>query len=498
MQQTAQEQVGIPDSVYKNRYVILAIVLIGVLMSVLDGFMVSIALPTITTHFNVNIVQSQWIITSYLVVMTGLFIFFGKVSEYSGNAKLFMAGWALFTLSSLACGFAASINELILFRIIQAVGASMVAGVSGAIIFHSFPPSEIGKAMGYFGVVTAIGFLIGPGLGGFITNLIGWQYIFLVNVPIGVILLVCALKYLKIPENTSKSFNMDWTGAIMLVISVATLILFFSELASGLVITVPLTVYGVIFVFSLIAFLLQESKCKNPMLDLSIFRNRMFSLPVLSLLIFTMALNMAFVIGPFYFQGVMDYNPSQVGLLFMLVPLTMIFAAPMGGRLYDRYHSKYAAGLGVLISAVSFILLGYAYLIMNLGLMVIALLLWGVGNGLFTSPNNTETLSALPREKTAIASSVSTTAKSLGGALGVSFASIFMTISLNTAGYSGEVLSASPSLLSNSISIIMFITGVLCIISAVVAVLRNIKGNSVLYGQLGEMQELSSEEHLED
>ena len=498
MQQTAQKQMGIPDSVYGNRYKISVIVLIGILMSVLDGYMVTIALPTITTHFNVDVSQSQWIITGYLVVMTALFIFFGKVSEYVGKTKLFMIGWVLFTLSSLACGLSSGITELIIFRIAQAMGASMVAGVSGAILFHAFPPNEIGKAMGYFGATIAVGSLIGPGLGGLITNSIGWQYIFLVNVPLGVVLILGALKYLKIPENTSKSLNMDWIGTVTFVLSVATLLMFCGELASGISVTVPLVTYGLVFLLSIIAFILQESKCENPMLDLSIFRNREFSLPVLSLLIFSIALNIAVILGPFYFQGVMGYNPSQVGLLSMAVPLAMAVAAPLGGRMYDKYHSKYAAGAGVLISAVSFVLLGYAYLIMNLGLMIIALFLWGIGNGLFTSPNSTETLGALPREKTAIASSVSTTAKSLGGALGVSFASIFLMISLNTAGYNGEVLSAGKSLLSNSIAIIMFITGVLCVISAVVAVLGNINGNSVLHGQLNEMHELSSEKHLED
>ena len=185
MQQKAQKQVGIPDSVYKNRYKISVIVLIGILMSVLDGYMVTIALPTITTYFNVDVAQSQWIITGYLVVMTVLFIFFGKFSEYTGKTKLFLIGWVLFTLSSLACSLSSGITELIIFRIAQAAGASMVAGVSGAIIFHAFPPNEIGKAMGYFGATVAVSSLIGPGLGGLITNSIGWQYIFFVNVPLG-------------------------------------------------------------------------------------------------------------------------------------------------------------------------------------------------------------------------------------------------------------------------------------------------------------------------
>jgi len=471
-----QNEYGIPDKVYDNRNAILITVLIGILMSVLDGYMVTIALPTITTQFNISLSYSQWIITGYLAVMTGFFIFFGKISEYTGKTKLFIFGWILFTLSSLACGFAISITVLIIFRIIQAIGASMVAGVSGAIIFHSFPPNEIGKAMGYFGAVVAIGSLIGPGLGGYITNTIGWPYIFLINVPIGIFLLFCAFKYLKIPETTTSQLNLDWIGAISLVTLVATLMLSCGEYAKNLTINTSLFIYGILFVLSVITFLWQESRCENPLLEITLFKNKLFTLPILSVLIFSVALNMAIVIGPFYLQGVMSYSPSQVGLIFMLVPLAMMFASPLGGKLYDKYHSKYASGLGMLISTIAFIFLGYGYLYSNIIIIIGSLFLWGIGQGLFTSPNSTETMSALSREKTAIASSVLTTAKSLGGALGVSLASILTLVGLNVAGYTGNMLLAGSQLLSNSISSIMFIAGGLCFIAMITSILRNVRG----------------------
>lgn len=468
---------SIPNEVgIENSNAILITVLIGILMSVLDGYMVTIALPTITTQFNVSLSYSQWIITGYLTVMTGFFIFFGKISEYTGKTKLFIFGWVLFTLSSLACGFATSITLLIIFRVIQAIGASMVAGVSGAIIFHAFPPTKIGKAMGYFGAVVAIGSLIGPGLGGYITNSIGWQYIFLINVPIGIILLLSAFKYLKIPETTTSHLNLDWIGALSILILVATLMLSCGEFAKTLTVNTSLILYGVVFILSLLTFLWQESRCENPLLEINLFNNKMFTLPVLSVFIFSVALNMAIVIGPFYLQGVMSYSPSQVGLLFMLVPLAMMFTSPLGGKLYDKYHSKYASGLGMLISTISFILLGYGYIITNIVLIIGSLFLWGIGQGLFTSPNSTETMSALPREKTAIASSVSTTAKSLGGALGVSLASILTMVGLSIVGYNGNMILAGSQLLSNSISTIMFIAGGLCFIAMITSILRNVRG----------------------
>jgi EmrB/QacA subfamily drug resistance transporter len=474
MQQTARAQANLQDTVYKNRYIILTVILIGMLMTVLDGYMMSIALPTITAYFNVSIAESQWIITGYLVVMTGLFVVFGKASEYTGRAGLFMGGWGLFTLSSLACSFSTGIYMLIAFRICQAIGAAMVAGVSGALIFQAFPPKELGKALGYFGATVGLGSLIGPGLGGFIADKLGWQYIFLVNVPLGIVLLATALKYLKVPETTSDRLDMDWIGAVTLVVSVTSLMLFCGELANGLSITMPLVAYGIVFILSLAAFLFQESRHRNPLLDLSLFRNGKFSLPVASTLLFFLALNIAIILYPFYFEGVMGYDPSRAGVLFMLVPLAMMIASTAGGWLFDKYHWKFLAATGLLVSAIAFAILGLAYLNASFSLAIVALVLWGAGNGLFTSPNNAETMSAVPREKTAIASSISTTAKSLAGALGVSLASVFLIQGLGMAGYTGPVLGAGPSLLANTMGTIMFGAGALSLIAAALSAARNI------------------------
>lgn len=464
-------QTNIQETAYNNRFIILGIVLTGIIMSVLDGYMVSIALPNITTSLNINITQSQWIISSYLLVMTGLFIFFGKISEYTGKTKLFMAGWLIFTVSSLGCGLAHNINLLIIFRIIQALGASAVAGVSGAILFHTFPQNEIGKAMGYFGGAVALGSIVGPVLGGLITNSVGWQYIFLINVPIGFLLLIFAMKYLKLPETTVKNFKIDGSGAILFLITISSLILFLNEIAQKMSLKL-LLVYGLIFVGGLITFVVQEKRSTNPMLEISLFKNKKFLFPVLSAFFFTIAINMGIFIGPFYFQGVMGYNPFQTGIIFMFVPIAMMFAAPLAGKLYDKYHWKYAAGFGALISTVAFILLGYAYLMKNLTLILLSLLIWGIGYGLFTSPNTSEAMVALPMEKTAIASSVATTARSLGGAIGVSFATvIYVLIGFKSINYQSV---HNISSLTISVSMIMIVAGIFGLLAVITSILRNI------------------------
>ena len=193
-----------------HKYVILVIVLAGVLMSVLDGIVVSIALPTITGSFHVDISSSQWTITAYLVTLTSLLLFFGRVAEFTGRSLLFISGLAVFTLASLACGLSATLAQLVAFRVVQGIGGAMVFSISGAILFLAFPQQERGRAMGYLGSTVAVGSILGPVLGGFLVDTLGWRSIFLINLPIGVVLVACSLLFLRTHEKRATGFHMDW------------------------------------------------------------------------------------------------------------------------------------------------------------------------------------------------------------------------------------------------------------------------------------------------
>ncbi len=474
MEHSVQQQAIVQDSVYRNRYIILAIILIGTFMAMLDATMVSIALPTMTVHFNVDLTQSQWTITGYLLAMTGLFIFFGKVSEYTGKAKLFMAGWAIFGLSSLACGLAPGLNELIVFRVVQGIGASMVACISAAMIYLVFPPQERGKALGLVGVVFGGAALVGPGLGGFIVDNLGWQYIFFINVPLCIVLLALAMKYLKVPEATTKRLEMDWMGAVTLFVSVVSLMLLCTEIAKDQKVTDVKAAYAVAFLAASLLFLYYESRCAKPLLDLSIFRNGKFTLPILSAFLLYTAISLATTLAPFYFQGAMGYTASEVGYISMVVPLFMMFAAPASGGIYDKRHWKHQAAAGLIVYAAGMIVMSYGVLAMNFWLIIFAFAIRGIGAGIFSSPNGIETMSAVAREKLGIASSVQYTANYMAIMLGVAFSTILVTVSLGWNGYDGPVILAGSSLLSNSVGAVMLVAAALCVLAALVSLLRNI------------------------
>jgi EmrB/QacA subfamily drug resistance transporter len=451
---------------YSHKYAILAIVLGGVLMSVLDGIVVSIALPTVTASFAVDLASSQWTITAYLVTLTGLLLFFGKLADYTGKSLLFIVGLTVFTLSSLACGLSATLAQLVAFRVAQGVGGAMVFSISGAILFLAFPQDERGRAMGYLGSTVAVGSILGPILGGFLVDTLGWRYIFLINLPIGAILAACALFFLRIPEEKSRFFRMDWPGGAALVASLVSLMMFLSRISDPsipLFFTAPL---GALFLIATAAFLLRESRCAQPLLDLGIFHTRGFLFPVLAMMLFFIANFMVNIVGPFFLQGVMGLRPTQVGLLFLVVPLVMVVASPLARWLYDKRYRRYYGMLGMAVVAVSYFALGF----ITRGMYGVAALagifvLLGLGSALFQSPNSTEVMNSLPRSQTSIASSVSSAARNLAMTLGVAFASVLLPLQLRLAGYTGEVLGAEKGLLAKAIGNVMIGSGVLCLLT---------------------------------
>ena len=448
------------------------IVFAAIFMAVLDGNVVAIALPTITSTFNVDLVYSQWVVTAYLVAMTSLLLVFGRVSEATGKGRLFVLGFIVFTLGSLACGLSGTLPALILFRVIQATGAAMLFSISMAIIYQIYPKGEQGKSMGYIGTTVAIGSIAGPVVGGFVVDTIGWPYIFLINVPIGVVLVPLAMRYLVTLDTIRHPLRMDWPGAVTLVSSIVFLMLFLSEIAAGQGVTAYGIGYGVIFLASLAYFIRTERTARYPLLDLSVFRVPAFLLPNIASFLCFIALFMVNILGPFYFEGVTGLPPSHVGMIFLVMSMIMVVGSPLAGWLYDNHYSPYYSAVGMAVTTVSLVAFAFLAGTMDLFLIVLTFVPMSIGMVLFQSPNNTEIMSSLPAEKIATASSVSATVRNLGMALGVSFASILLTVSLTMSGYTGPVLSASSGALASAFAKIMVVSAIICLVTMGVCLYR--------------------------
>jgi EmrB/QacA subfamily drug resistance transporter len=451
----------------KNRFIVLIIVLSAVFMGVLDTNVVYLALHKITTDFDTDLARTQWVITAYLIANTSLLLIFGRLSEHTGKARLFMAGIALFTLSSLACGLSAGIGQLILFRIVQGIGASLVFSINTAILVMSFPRDERGRVLGLLGTVVAIGSIIGPALGGFIIGVAGWQYVFLINVPIGLALVAFALKYLKLDETTTKELHMDWQGSALLVTAIVSLMLLLGSMADDLALSPPKIAYGLIFVASLAGFLYVESRCRNPIVDLSSFRIKKFAFANLSTLFNFIAISMMTLALPFYLVnslGLQDY--FKAGQVMLVIPFIMAVVSPFSGWVYDRYKSHYHSSVGMLVMAIALVAMSLVAPVRSLPLLLVCLALFGIGGGLFTSPNNSEVMSSLPLQKSGIASSTLATVRNFGSTVGVSVVSILLYVVIR-----GEVINAPADVMAQAISVVTLIGGLLCLIGMVTSLL---------------------------
>jgi MFS family permease len=318
--------------------------------------------------------------------------------------------------------------------------------------------------MGYIGATIAIAGIAAPILGGFLTGTVGWEYIFLINVPIGIIIFFITLKYLKLQETITGTLTMDWYGAGLMVTSVVSLILLMSELASNLALSVPAIVYGSVFVISTPLFYVAERCHPRPLLDLSVLRIREFIHPSTAMFLIFIALFMVNLIGPFYLEVVMNLTPAQVGLVFIIIPIIIVVASPLSGWLYDRYESRYFSAVGIAISGISLLFLSAAVLTRNLPMIVFCFIPLAIGTALFQGPNNTEVMRGLPVDKTGIASSLSATIKNLGATFGVSLSSILLALQLHASGYFGPITEVDPVLFSSAITAIMIAGAVFCFI----------------------------------
>ena len=452
-------------SVPPHRYAVLAVVLAAVLMSVLDGIVVGIALPTITSSFATSVAVSQWTITVYLLILTALLLVFGRVSEWTGKPALFIAGLAVFTLSSLACGLSRGIAMLIVFRAVQAVGGALTFSISGAIVYSAFPPQERGRAMGFLGSTVAVGSILGPVLGGFLVDGLGWPFIFFINVPIGAVLIAVAVPLLGRTEpgtlaasNPVPAKRMDWLGAGALAASLTALTLCLGAAARGAA-PAAVAAAAAVCVLTGAGFIWWEKRAAEPLLDLGFFRNKAFTRPVTGMMLAFVSSFMLNISGPFYFQGVMGYTASQVGLVFLVVPVATVIGSPVSGWLFDKRYWKHYGRLGMGVVALCLIGLGWMALRIDFRPMIPLFAVLGLGSALFQSPNSTEIMNAFPREKAGIASSITATVRNLGMTVGTAVGTLVISAQLAGAGYAGTILQADRPLLARVLGVTILASG---------------------------------------
>jgi EmrB/QacA subfamily drug resistance transporter len=406
---------------------VFAAVALGTFMATLDSSIVNVALPTLARTFGASVTQIEWVALGYVLTITALLLPFGRLGDALGRRRVFLAGLALFTLGSLACAFAVSSATLILARVAQGVGASMVSANSVALITAAFPPERRGRALGMVGATVGLGLTIGPPLGGLLLSTLGWASIFLVNLPIGVFALLYARAELPADAPTGPRPAFDFAGAICALAFLVALTLFLSRGATWGFAAPATLACAVAVPLALFAFVVVERRAPEPLVDLSFFGDASFRVPMLALLASFVALFAAVFLVPFYLERIVGLTPDRVGRVLVVIPLLLLAVSPVSGALSDRLGSRTLALAGLATTTVGLLLLGLMLgqasrrplpaLAIACGLLVI-----GLGQGLFQPPNSSAAMGSVPPARLGLAAGLLATMRNLGTLFGIGLA----------------------------------------------------------------------------
>ncbi|WP_425290921.1 MFS transporter [Spirosoma linguale] len=405
-----------------NKWIILGTVMFGTFMSTLDSSIVNIALPTIRRELNAGD-SVEWIVLCYLLTTTSTLLIMGKLSDWIGRRQMYITGFFVFVLGSLLCGLAWSLWSLVGFRVVQGLGAAMIYSIGPAIISDAFSSKERGQAMGLMGSVVAAGSSAGPVIGGLLLGKFGWSSIFFVNVPIGLLAIWRAWTILpESPKVTGQRF--DLVGAGLFLVGVTTLLTaieFGPEPRYGW--DNPLVI-GLLSVGSilLVSFLFWEMRVKEPMLRLSLFRIRPFTMAILAAFCGFLASGGNLFVIPFFLQQLLKLNPERAGLVLLAGPLTLSVVAPLGGYLSSRVSTRWLSSFGLLITATGYFAFSFLDTSWDWKDVVWRSSLVSLGFGLFQSPNSSSALNAAPLDQRGIASSMIAFMRNLGFVVGIALA----------------------------------------------------------------------------
>lgn len=392
---------------------------LGVLMFTIDTSIVNIALPTLVQELNTSFALIQWVVLSYLLIVTALVLGAARLGDMFGKKRLYIGGLILFTISSLLCGLAPSVGFLIGFRALQGLGAVFISGLGAAIVTEVFPQSERGRALGIIGAIVSLGIALGPSVGGLLIGVAGWRLIFLVNVPIGIVASFIIVRFVPPSAVSQAKQSFDSLGALMITV---TLVCFSLGMTYGQIqgfgSSTTLTLLAVAAI-SLVCFLAIEARLKQPMLDLQIFRDLQFSLSLLlGLLVFIVIAGTIFIL-PFFLELVKHYPTRQVGLLLAVSPVLGGLVAPISGSLSDRFGSRIISLTGLVLMIGGCLLIStFDAQLTELG-YILRVAPFGIGLGMFQSPNNSAIMGGVPRERLGIASGLLSLSRTLGQITGL-------------------------------------------------------------------------------
>lgn len=438
----------------------------------LNLYTVNVSLPTISRSFNVGTNEASQIMTGYLLVIAGSLILFGKIGDKVGFKSMFIAGYVVFILGSLLCGLSQGIHSLVASRSLQGLGASILLAMSFAIIAQAIPREKLGWAFGINATATALGVAAGAPLGGIIAGLFSWRFIFLINIPLGIIAIFFASRYLPSSSNSGESAvvrslrRIDILGAILSFMALSALINSINSGSKEGWSSPQVLIGAAAFVFLFIFFILWERQCKDPVLDMKMLKNSGF---VFALLAITMAYMLiagnAFLL-PFYLEIVKGMDSTRTGMILLVYSLIYVFVSPYAGKLSDRTNPVTLCTIAMVSGAINIFIFAYTMRLSGLVPVIVFLGWLGFSYVFFLSPVNGLVMRFAPKGKEGTSSGLLNTAINLSMVFGVAVFELIFSQCLSGGIQKGSsllYLQESHPVLLNGFSYSYIAGGFMCL-----------------------------------
>ncbi len=463
---------------------------IGLFTSVVDYGTVAVALPTIADHFNADFPTVQWIMVGYNLTICALLLPMGRLSDIIGRKQVYITGLVLFVIGSALSALSTDIMVLILSRVLMGCGAAMAEGTGMAMMVSAFSSNERGKALGSYMSVVGLGAISGPAIGGLLVSVWDWRSVFFFNIPLGVLAVAASLVILdnrRILGEDQRRGRFDWPGATLSATALITLLLAATNgprIGWGAPIIIA---GGAAFLVFLGAFVWWELRTPAPMLDLRLFKRRLFSMGISAGFISFLGLSAIRYLIPFYLQTVLDYSPGKIGLILAPNAIAMIVIGPLAGRLSDRYGWRILNVGGLLISAAGMFLLVRVTETSSLDLVLAGMLLQSCGLGFFNSPNSSSILSTVERHRYGVVTALLNLMRNSAQVMGIAVATAIVTATMASMGYAAslDAVSDAPGAFTTGFRIVCLAMASLTLLGVVISIAKGGRPAQIPVQQVG-------------
>ena len=401
----------------------------------------SVALPTIAQHFGADLSMAQWVVIAESLAISALILPMGRLSDIVGRKRVYLTGLVIFAGAAFMAAGSQSIMVLIGFKAVQGLGAAMTQGTGMAMVTSVFPADERGKGIGSHASVVGTGGVLGPVMGGFIVTAFDWRWVFYVNVLMGICAMAAVLLIIRSEafRQDARNRRYDFPGAAL---STAVLITFLMTVSNGSRMgwmSPPILVGALGFVGFLIAFVWWEIRSPSPMLDVGLFRSRVFSIGISTNFMSFLAITSARFLMPFYLQAALRYTPALVGFVLLPNAASRIVMGPLSGRLSDRYGWKPFNVIGLLLSAAGLFVLASLTVSSSVVVVLAGILLQSAGSGLFQSPNSASIFSAADSSRHGVVAAFVNLSRNSGNVTGIAIATSIVTAVMVSSGYEPKI-----------------------------------------------------------